>query len=310
MTARAVVERSRSSARLEELAPGVHAYVQPPGGWCVSNSGVIVGDERVVVVDSLATEQRTLRLREAVDALAPGRDRILVNTHHHGDHVFGNHLLGPDTTVIAHEKARREMAEAGLLLTGMWPDVPWGDVRVTLPDITFRERMSLDIGRRVELLHFGPAHTTCDAVVWLPDERVLFAGDVLFSGSAPFVLMGSLTGSMNVLEDLARLDPEIVVCGHGEVAGPHLLEETAAYLQWVELLAVEGTARGLAPLEMARAADLDRFAHLSEPERLVGNLHRAYAELRGAAPGAPLDVEAVFGEMVEFNGGRLPSCLA
>ncbi|GAB3723921.1 MBL fold metallo-hydrolase [Nocardiopsis nanhaiensis] len=311
MTAHVVAEHSRSAAHLEELAPGVHAYLQPPGGWCVSNSGVIVGDDLTVVVDSLATEQRTLRLREEVDALASGGRRIVVNTHHHGDHVFGNHLFGPDTTVVAHEEARREMAEAGLVLTGMWPDVPWGDVRVTLPDITFTDRMALDLGsRRVELIHVGPAHTTCDVVVWLPEERVLFAGDVLFSGAAPFVLMGSLSGSFSALETIGRLGPSLIVCGHGEVAGPALIDETVSYLQWVEWMALEGRARGLSPLEMAGRADMDRYGHLTEPERLVGNLHRAYTELGGTAPGAALDVAHVFEEMVSFNGGRLPSCLA
>jgi cyclase len=301
----------RNQPYLRELAEGIHAYIQPPGGWCVSNAGIIAGDDGAIVVDSLATERRTLALRDAVDALTPSSRRTLVNTHHHGDHVFGNHLFGPDTTIVAHELTRVEMAETGLALKGLWPDVDWGDVRVTLPDVTFEERLTLRVGgRRVELIHVGPAHTSSDVVVWIEEEGVLFAGDVLFSGSAPFVLMGSVAGSLTAVETLTRLEPRTIVCGHGEVTGPQVLEETGAYLSWIEWMAAEGAARGLTPLEMARAADTERFDHLLEPERVVGNLHRAYAERVPGVQGRPLDVEAVFGEMVEYNDGRLPTCLA
>jgi cyclase len=74
--------------------------------------------------------------------------------------------------------------------------------------------------------------------------------------------------------------------------------------------AADGRAAGLSPLEVAREAGPGVYADLLDPERMVGNLHRAYHELAGGEWGAPLDVAAVFGEMVEFNGGLLPACLA
>jgi cyclase len=299
---------------LVEVADGVHAYIQPPGGWCVSNAGVLVDVDGAVVVDTLATESRARRLLATVDLLHPGPGRTLVNTHHHGDHVFGNHVFGRRATIIAHEHARTAMDQTGLALTGLWPDVPWGDVRVTLPTLTFRHPATLHLaGRRVELLPLGPAHTTGDVVVWLPDERVLFAGDVVLSGSTPFNLMGSIVGGIEAVAELEALGAETVVCGHGPVAGPEVFAETAAYLRWILDLAAAGLAQGLSPLELALDTGPGEFGHLLDPERIVGNLHRAYAELavdgqavRRPEPG-PVEV---FAEMVAYNGGRVPECLA
>jgi len=309
MTAAAAGTRSTLLA----VGPDVYAYTQLPGGWCVSNAGVIVGEDGVVVVDTLATRSRARRLREAVDGLNAGPTRTVVNTHHHGDHVFGNAEIGADAPVeiIAHDRMPGELADTGLALTRLWPDVDWGDVRLSGPTITFSDRMSLVRGGRIiELLHVGPAHTTNDVVVWLPAERVLFAGDVVLSGSTPFVLMGSVEGSLTAIERLALLRADVVVCGHGPVTGPEVFEQNIAYLRWLQRYARQAHSAGISPLDAARHADLGPFADLLDPERIVGNLHRAYAELDGAAPGAAIDVAPVFGEMIRYNGGRLPDCLA
>jgi cyclase len=271
----------------------------------------VAGPDGVLVVDTLATEARSTRLRAAVDGLGAGPGRTVVNTHHHGDHHFGNQVFSPSATVVAHDLARPEMAAAGLALTELWPEVEWGRLRIVLPALTFADRLTVHIGdRRAELLHVGPAHTTNDVVVWLPDDRVLFAGDVVLSGATPFTLMGSVTGTLTAIERLRALGPRTVVCGHGPVAGPDVLDENAAYLAWVQDVAAAGAARRIPPLAAAREVRDDRFAHLTDPERLVGNLHRAYAEVDGGPLAAPLDVAAVFTEMVAFNGGRRPTCLA
>ncbi|GAA3870413.1 MBL fold metallo-hydrolase [Streptomyces lacrimifluminis] len=306
----AVVPRS-GRVRLDEVADGVFAYVQEVGGWCVNNAGLLLEPDRVTVVDTAATEARARALRDAVSTLTRAEPRLLVNTHFHGDHTFGNALVGPDAVIVAHERARAEMAQAGLGLTGLWPDVDWGEIDVTLPHLTYEDRLTLHLGdRRAELIHVGPAHTTNDTVVWLPEERVLFAGDVLMAGCTPFVLMGSVSGALRAVEELRALGPRTVVGGHGPVCGPEVLDETAGYLRRLVRLAREGGVAGLSPLETARQAGPGPYAHWLDPERLVGNLHRAYAEAGGVAEGAPLDVVGVFGEMVAYNGGRLPHCWA
>jgi cyclase len=304
------IRRQAPEPYLTELSAGVFAYVQPDGGWCLSNSGILAGHRDTVVVDTGATVSRALRLKEAVAKVNQAEPVTIVNTHHHGDHFFGNCAFGTAGAIIAHHLAREEMAEAGLGLQELWPHVDWGEVVLTLPTLTFTDRLTIRSGNlTAELIHVGPAHTTNDIVVWLPDSRVLFAGDVIFNGITPFTLMGSVVGSLAAVERVRDLGPEVIVPGHGAVGGPELLDETAAYLTWITDLAAAGFRAGLAPLELARKTDLGQYAELIDNERIVGNLIRAYAELRGEAPGAPLDVLAGFRQIVDYHGG-LPACLA
>ncbi|MCF1595358.1 MBL fold metallo-hydrolase [Streptomyces muensis] len=296
------------TAAVHEVADGVHAYEQAPGGWCVSNAGIVVGGDGALVVDTLSTIPRARRLAETVDKLATGPARTVVNTHFHGDHAFGNQVFPPGTQIIAHEDMRTAMVTTGLALTGLWPRVDWGDIEVTPPTVTFRDHLTVHVGeRRAELLRVGPAHTDHDVVVWLPEERVLFAGDIVMSGVTPFVLFGSVAGTLAALDRLAELEPEVVVAGHGPVAGPEVLDANREYLRWVQRLAAEAADSGLTPLQAAREADLGGYAELLDAERLVANLHRAHEELLGRPP---RDAMEIFSELVAYNGGRLPTCLA
>ncbi|MFJ5933802.1 MBL fold metallo-hydrolase [Streptomyces sp. NPDC003444] len=296
----------------ERVADGVHAWVQPDGGWCLNNAGVVVGDRSVLLVDTAATRARAERLRDAVRGLTPLPVRTVVNTHHHGDHTHGNLVFAEGAVVVSHERTRAEMAERGLALTKVWPDADWGDLDVVLPDLTYADSLSVHLGggRTAELLHPGPAHTTNDTAVWLPDREVLFAGDLLMSDCTPFALMGSVRGLVRAVGRLRALGARRIVCGHGPVCGPEVFGVTEAYLARVLDLAAYGLRRGRDPLAVAREAGYGEFAELRDPERLVANLHRAYAELEGAPEGAYLPSAPVFREMVELNGGRPLTCLA
>ncbi|AOR32937.1 MBL fold metallo-hydrolase [Streptomyces fodineus] len=296
--------------RVQEVGAGVHAYVQPDGGWCLNNAGVVAVEGECAVVDTAATMDRAYALRDAVRRLTPAAPRLLVNTHFHGDHTFGNAVFAPDAVVVGHEHTRPAMTAAGLHLTTLWPDVRWGEISLHPPTVCYRERMTLHLGATpMELIHPGPAHSTDDTAVWLPEQRVLFTGDLVMSGVTPFIPMGSLAGSLAAIAVLRGLGAETVVPGHGPVGGPELLDGTERYLRWLRELARTARAAGLSPLEAAREADLGEFAGLLDSERLVPNLHRAYAEEEGAAPGAPLDIGALFAEMVDHHGG-LPVCRA
>lgn len=310
MTAPAPAGRAAHGS-LTRVADDVYAFVQPEGGWCLNNAGLVVGGDRSVLVDTAATESRTRRLREEVERVVPGGPDFVVNTHFHGDHTFGNGQFVPRAVVVAHEGTRSDVCEAGLGLRGLWPGVEWGETPLTPPGLTFRDGLTLhgDGGPRTELFDVGPAHTPNDVVAWVPERGVLFTGDVVWSGVTPYLLMGSITGSLEALARMRALGASVIVPGHGQVGGPELLDATEAYVRWIRKIARDGLRRGTSPLTAAREADLGAFAGLLDSERLVGNLHRAYAELEGLEPGARLDVAASFREMVAFHGG-LPSCHA
>ncbi|NLU69009.1 MBL fold metallo-hydrolase [Streptomyces sp. HNM0574] len=296
---------------VQELAPGVHAYVQPDGGWCLNNAGWVTDGENTLLVDTAATLRRAHRLREAVRASGAPLPSALVNTHHHGDHTYGNSVFAPEATVIGHTACRRETLRAGHQLHQIWPEVDFGDVVVTAPTVTYPDELTVHVGElEVRLIHPGVAHTPGDTVVWLPERRVAFAGDLIFHQGTPFLLMGSLAGSLRALERLRALDARTVVPGHGPVTGPEVYDTTERYLRFVDELARDAHPRGLTPLEAARGAELGEFAELAESERLVANLHRAYAELDGRPPGAELDITAAWRDMELLRDGRPLACHA
>ncbi|MEU6081156.1 MBL fold metallo-hydrolase [Streptomyces sp. NPDC047108] len=300
-------------AKLEEVADGVFAYLQLPGSWCLNNAGFLVGSPgtETVLIDTAATEMRARALRDTVVATAGRMPGVLVNTHHHGDHTYGNHLFTPHARLISHPRCREEILRNGVDLPALWPDVEWGDIVVAPPTTTFTDRLTLHTpAYDIELIHPGVAHTAGDTAVWLPEQKVLFAGDLIFSEGTPFVFMGSVQGSIASLALLRELGAETVVPGHGPVCGPEVYDTVERYLAWVLRLAEESRAAGIGPREAALEADLGEFAALGESERLVMNLHRAYAELAGVPGGDPLPFPAALADAIACNDGLPPVCNA
>ena len=299
-------------AQAEEVSEGIFAYIQPNGSWWINNTGFLVGAKGVVSVDACSTERRTRAYLEAIARVTDRPVRTLVNTHHHGDHTFGNYLF-PGATIVGHEKVRDGIRAWGMPRSEpTWTPVDWGDIELEPPFLTYADRVTLWVDElRCEVAFCGtPAHTTNDSYVWVPDRKLLFSGDLLFSGGTPFLLQGSIKGSLAALERLAGLGAETIVPGHGPVCGPEVIGRVTAYARFVQDVAARGKGAGLSPLELARETDLGEYAGLLDSERIVGNLYRAYAELDGASPGAPLDLDPILADMVAFNGGRPLSCYA
>jgi cyclase len=196
---------------------------------------------------------------------------------------------------------------------GIWTDVDWGHLEPAPPFLTYTDAITLWSGDlRCDVRYVGtPAHTTNDSIIWIPGRSVLFAGDLLFNGGTPFLLMGSIAGAIEVLEQVVRpLGAATIVPGHGPVCGPEVIEDVLGYLRFIQDLAREGMSAALSPLDAARQADLGAYAALTDAERVVGNLHRAYLELAGGDRGAPIDVVAALRDMVAYNGGRPLTCHA
>lgn len=303
--------------RTEEVADGVFAYIQPDGSWWINNSGFIwgrSGPSDVLAIDTCATERRTRALLSEIERFTGQLPATLVNTHHHGDHTNGNCLL-PYATILGHKRCREEIVRTGILRPdGIFEPVEWGELEPAPPFVTFDQGVDVQVGDLlVELRHIGvAAHTTNDVYAWVPEHRVLFTGDLVLNGAAPFVLMGSVAGSLLALDRLVEYEAAVIVPGHGEPCTKDALEQAGEYLRLLQLTAEQAIKTGLSPLEAARETDLAAVGldHLRHPERLAGNLHRAFAELGGAQPGEEIDIAAAFVDMVSFNGGRPLSCMA
>jgi cyclase len=299
---------------VQEVSAGVYAYLQPDGTWWINNTGFLVGPQGVISIDSCSTERRTRAYQRAIGTVTPAAVRAVVNTHHHGDHTYGNCLF-PGAAIVGHDRTRAEAIASGPPRDlPVWDGPDWGELRLDPPFITFIDGLTVHAGDvRAEVRYVGtPAHTTNDSFVWIPERSVLFCGDLIFNGGTPFVLMGSVEGAIEVLERVvAPLGAATIVPGHGPVfrdLGP--VEATVDYLRFVLDIARRCQAAGVPPLDAARDTDLGRFAAWADAERIVGNLHRACAELTGTPRGAPIDIGAALADMVSYNGGTPLTCRA
>lgn len=297
---------------LREVAPGVYAWVQPDGSWFINNAGAVHGGGRAVVIDTCATAARTRRFLAAVADVTGGAPiSFAVNTHWHGDHTFGNALLPASALVIGHEHTRDGILADTMLtadLPPIWSPMPdWGISQSRAPEITLTRELTVFAGERRICLHSPghEAHTQGDVIAWLPGERVLFTGDLLFHHVTPLVLQGSIAGALRALEWLRQFPAAVVVPGHGPVIGAAevagVMAAQAAYYRLVQQTAAAGLAAGRTPLQAARDCDLGPFREWHDHQRIVLNLHRAYCD----ATGTPMDLISAFADATAFNGGPL-----
>ena len=298
-----------------EVSEGIYAYIQHDGSWCLNNPAFVDVGDQVIAIDACANERRTRLFQEAIASISSNPVRTLVNTHSHMDHTYGNCLFADDAVIVGHRNCRddilRDAPDQRERVQVMFPTVEWGEVTPVAPNVVFDDTMTLYAGDlELQLIYVSPAHTNTDAVVWIPERKVLIAGDIIFNQGTPFALMGSVAGWRSALVRLKELPIKTVVAGHGPVADASVLDEVDAYLEFVQDSAKSAFDAGVDPLEAARDLDLGRFGEWTDRERIVGNLHRAYSELRGEELGANIDMATAFGQMLEFNGGQPLRCLA
>lgn len=293
---------------VHDLGRGIFAYIQPPGTWGLNNSGFIIASHGTLIIDATLTELRTRSLIQEVDARSNGPARTLLNTHHHGDHAYGNPLF-PSATILSHPACRHELLRDEMVSTRRFPEVDYGAVGIHPPFLTFEGPLVYwadDL--RVEIRPISePAHSRGDAYCWVPEESILFTGDLAFNGCTPLALTGSVQGILRALEELLALQPERVVPGHGGITDASVLRSAQAYFEWLWELALDAHRRGRSPLEAADTAVPEAFAGWLEPERTVANLHRALAEID---PSRTVSSTDAYADMVTFNGGIPLTCRA
>jgi glyoxylase-like metal-dependent hydrolase (beta-lactamase superfamily II) len=232
--------------RLTELGDGL--YVYELRGAMVVNAGIVVGDDAVAVIDTGTVEADAREILEVVLGLTDRPLRYVINTHHHGDHSFGNWWLLP-AIVVGHERCRlRLVGEAGTEHREMFAQlVPMlresiEAVTVEPPGVTFEESLQLHLGgRSLRLDYLGRAHTDNDIAITAGPELV-YAGD-LIEESAPPVAFEAFTGEWGpTLRRLAALDASAYLPGHGRAVDRAFVERQAAAFEAVsEACAAAGT---------------------------------------------------------------------
>jgi cyclase len=305
---------------LRPLAGDVYACLQEDRGLGYSNSG-LVNRGGGLVVDTFFDLPHTRRLMALYATVWPGPARRVVNTHHNGDHCWGNQLFA-GSEIIGHRLCRDHFSDAGpeglqavkglaghedadlAELARRLEAWDFTGIELVPPTTVLEERMDLDLdGLPVRLLYVGPAHTAGDVIVHLPEQGVVFAGDILFRRCTPIGWEGSFDRWCQALDRIGELEPEVIVPGHGPLCGVEGPREMKAYLEYVRSESRRFHEAGLTPLEAARKIDLGPYADWTEPERLYFNVARAYRELEGEPWDAPVDAVAMFRGMMQLARG-------
>ena len=217
-----------------ELATGVYARLHEG----LTNAGVIVGDDGVLIIDSLRVPSFARDLIQDVRHLSDKPIRYVIDTHSHWDHSWGNEEF-PDATIIGHANCRSEMLDLEAL--DRWREKvvgsnePWSQeaqsVRVTPPALTFETTLQLYFGgRRIDLRYLGRAHTSGDLFVHLPDDGLLFTGDVAQDGGVPYMQDGYILDWVQTDGRLLELDAERFMAGHGPVGERPALAEARDFI--------------------------------------------------------------------------------
>jgi len=238
---------------VKELAPGVYFHEGDLRGKGHCNNGWVIFEDYVLVLDA-NFPSGALEIIPKIKAQTNKPIRFAFDTHHHGDHAYGNQIwLDNGAVPVAHENVVEEMRKYE---TGFFGGKPgrWEveakqreDLRASRlkpPSVLYKDLMIFDDGtHRVELRYFGVGHTRGDGFAWLPKERILFTGDAAVNGPFNYMGDGDSAAWIDTLTKVAGLKPATVAPGHGPVGDGSVLQEERAY--FVALRAVVEKRKGL-----------------------------------------------------------------
>ncbi|HUR94956.1 MAG TPA: MBL fold metallo-hydrolase [Gemmatimonadales bacterium] len=224
------------------VADGVYAVLGDTGRGSEgrSNAGFIVTREGVVVIDALASPAQGDSLLRAIRQVTPRPVRWLVLTHHHPDHHFGaivfkragaQVIAHPDRRVLANEGGEDALVADWVRVVGL--DAMRGFEFADVPDRPVTRSDTLHLGgKAIVIAAAGGGHSAGDLLVWLPRERVLFAGDLLVEDAVTMVVDGSAPALLRGLDQIDRLGARVVVPGHGSIPSRprELVARTRAYI--------------------------------------------------------------------------------
>ncbi|MFM7176138.1 MAG: MBL fold metallo-hydrolase [Bacteroidota bacterium] len=253
---------------IQKITDGVYAAIHRNGGHGICNAGIIDLGDATVIFDCMLTPVAALELQQAAKELTGREAKYVVNSHFHNDHIRGNQVFANATIIsttktseLIQSRGPEELAsdkrDAAERLQG-WKSKPTSqdpyaekerigmigyyealsssvnDIIITPPNATFNGSMSLHgTLRSVELIDMGAGHTPSDAVLWLPNEKILFAGDLLFVETQPWMLDGDPENWLRILNRISDMQPETIIPGHGPVANIAAIDPLRAYIRTV-----------------------------------------------------------------------------
>ena len=266
-----VPEGTAEAGKADQIAPDIyfHEGRVADNADAVCNNGWIVFEDYVLVVDANFPAGARLIISK-IRSMTDKPIRFAFDTHHHGDHAYGNQVYVENGAVpVAHTGVIEEMKrhETGYYDSkpGAWEDAAKGradlkGTRLKPPSVLFSKDLFFDDGKhRVELMHLGVAHTHGDALAWLPKERILFTGDVCVNGPYNFLGDGDVGKWVVTLDAVKKLRPRIVCTGHGPRSVATVLDDQQAFFKVLReqvgtLMASKAPEEAKGQIEAIRAA--------------------------------------------------------
>jgi len=217
-----------------ELEAGVYARLHEG----LTNAGIIIGDDSVLVIDSLRVPSFARALIQDVKTITEKPIEFVIDTHSHWDHSWGNEEF-PEATIIGHKNCYAEMIDVEA--NEQWrkkvvsSNDPWSEegnlVNITPPNMTFETSMQLYFGgRELDLKYFGRAHTSGDIYIHLPKEKIVFTGDVAQDGGVPYLGDCYPADWPETDNQLASLPIERFMSGHGPIGDHNALVEAKDFI--------------------------------------------------------------------------------
>lgn len=305
--------------RLESLAPGVYATIARPRGYALCNSGIVDLGGATVVFDSMLTPMAAQVLARTATRLTGRPPDWVVNSHWHGDHIWGNSAFSGAHVVSTHRtrreirrrsraqlvECRREFPRELRALSRPGSTVPrrerpglrgWFEGvlamprshRIVLPDVTFVDELVLEGSRRaLHLLSYGGGHSPSDVLGYLPDERIVLAGDLTMVGMHPSVSDGWTDRWIHILERIDRLRPDRILPGHGVPGTRRDLAIEIRYLGELDRIVARARREGRSLADLRKTPIPSAYSEWTFSVMFPDNLSRVYrlARRAGAGPG-------------------------
>jgi len=277
-----------TETKVYELTPGVYfrkAQTEPEFTGC--NQGWVIFEDFILVIDANFPGQPDHVITE-IRKYSDKPIRYVFDTHHHGDHADGNmKYIRMGASAVAAERSRPLFGSKGIAgfeqSQQERPD-EYGELSYEKPSVYFPHRLVIDDGtQRVELLHFGHAHTAGDAVAWLPKHGILFTGDACINGVFNYTGDSDTESWITVLNVMEEMPIKTLAPGHGEPGGTEIIVKQRRY--FVELrTAVSKFIDDGKPLEEIKCEiDIPFYKEWTgvDVKTRVENIEHVYSELTG-----------------------------
>jgi glyoxylase-like metal-dependent hydrolase (beta-lactamase superfamily II) len=253
-----------------------------------ANAGFAVTDLGTVVIDSLNTPARGRGLAQAIRQRIPKPFLFVINTHHHYDHIFGNQAFSVPvvghcalSSLLAQAADRDLMPLAVAARLSEHPEDQWliDELELTYPNVIFERRLVLHLPPLcLRLEHMG-GHTPDSAIVDLPDEGVLFTGDLVFEGRVPYLGQANIGETIGALRRLEQLGERTIVPGHGAICDMAYVTRLRDYVESLHQQIGEMLTQGMGKGEILDSDRLPEWWTEDRPELLRLNIARVYDEL-------------------------------